>query len=276
MDVRLIAFDLDGTTLVRHQFISEANQRALREAARRGMVLVPASGRMKDFLPREITALPGVRYAITANGAGVYDLATGEAVWQRLIPNEKARQVQAVLEEYDLFVEYYSQGRATTRQGDPERAFTHFGLPESKRHFLDKDYCLVPALGGYLQESGLQPEKINLPYLPTPALRQEVWQRLEALGGLVLTSSIPDNIEVNAAGADKGAALQALAGRLGIPQAGVMALGDNGNDVTMLRYAGVSVCMGDGSEEAKAAAKYLTGPHTEDGLAQAIERFAFA
>ena len=87
MDVRLIAFDLDGTTLVRHQFISEANQRALREAARRGMALVPASGRMKDFLPQEITSLPGVRYAITANGACVYELDTGLGVWQCLIPN---------------------------------------------------------------------------------------------------------------------------------------------------------------------------------------------
>ena len=159
MNIALLAFDLDGTTITQHQYLPQENRLALEDAAAQGILLVPASGRMKDFLPREITALPGVRYAITANGAGVYDLATGEAVWQRLIPNEKARQVQAVLEEYDLFVEYYSQGKATTRQGDPERAFTHFGLPESKRHFLDKDYCLVSALGGHLQESGLQPEK---------------------------------------------------------------------------------------------------------------------
>lgn len=95
-----------------------------------------------------------------------------------------------------------------------------------------------------------------------------------ALGGLHLTSSIPDNIEVNVQGADKGHALEALAQRLGVPQQEVMALGDNGNDVTMLQYAGVSVAMGDGSPEAKAAAKYVTVPHTEDGLARALERFA--
>ena len=133
-----------------------------------------------------------------------------------------------------------------------------------------------PALGGHLQESGLQPEKINLPYLPTPALRQEVWQRLEALGGLVLTSSIPDNIEVNAQGADKGSALRALAERLGIPREKVMALGDNGNDVTMLQYAGVSVAMGDGSPEAKAAARFLTAPHDQNGLAQAVRQYALS
>ena len=274
MDIQLIAFDLDGTTLTQHKTISQENRRALEDAARQGILLVPASGRMKDFLPEEITSLPGVRYVISANGAGVYDLQTGQVVWQRLITNGKAREVQALLDQYDLLVEYYSGGRAITRTGDPERALSHFGFPEYKLHFLTKDYRYWEDLGEMLVSTGLEPEKINLPYLATPALRQEVWQRVESLGGLVLTSSLPDNIEVNALGADKGHALEALAQRLGIPREKVMALGDNGNDVTMLEYAGVSVCMGDGSDSAKAAAKYLTAPHTEDGLAKAIRKFA--
>ena len=99
MDIQLIAFDLDGTTLTQHKTISQENRRALEDAARQGILLVPASGRMKDFLPQEITSLPGVRYVISANGAGVYDLQTGQVVWQRLIPNEKAREVQALLDQ---------------------------------------------------------------------------------------------------------------------------------------------------------------------------------
>ena len=273
MSIQLIAFDLDGTALTEHKYLSQGNRQALEEAARKGAALVPASGRMKDFLPPEITSIPGVRYAITANGAGVYDLETGEAVHRALIPSEKALEVQALLDQYDLFVEYYKDGRAATRRGDPERAVSHYGFPEYKLHFLTKDYRLTDNLSQMLRETRLCPEKINLPYLPTPQLHREVWQRLEALGGLALTSSIPDNIEINAENADKGRALEALAGRLSIPRENILALGDNGNDLTMLQYAGVSVCMGDGSPEAKAAAKYLCAPHTEDGLAQAVRRF---
>lgn len=276
MNIALIAFDLDGTTIVQHKYLPQANRLALEEAARQGAVLVPASGRMKDFLPGEITSLPGVRYAITANGAGVYDLETGKAVWKCLVSNEKARQVQKLLDEYDLFEEYYSQGRAITRRGDRERAVSHFGMPQEKLHFLTKDYLLAEDFGEYLRQTGLEPEKINLPYLPTPALRREVWQRLEALGGLAITSSIPDNIEINALGADKGSALRTLAERLGISRERVMALGDNGNDVTMLQYAGVSVAMGDGSQEAKAAAKYTAPPHDQNGLAWAVEKLALS
>jgi Cof subfamily protein (haloacid dehalogenase superfamily) len=273
MAIALVAFDLDGTTLTEHKYLSEGNRKALEEAARRGVILVPASGRMKDFLPPEITGLPGVRYAITANGAGVYDLEEGRTVWESLIPNEKAREVQALLAEYDLFVEYYHDGRSITRKGDPQRAISHFGMPREKLHFLTKDYEFVKDLSIMLAETGLRPEKINLPYVGPPEHRQEVWRRLDALGGLQLTSSIPDNIEVNVLGADKGHALEALAGQLGIPREKVMALGDNGNDVAMLRYAGVSVAMEDGSQEAKDAAKFVTVAHTQDGLARALERF---
>ena len=71
MNIALLAFDLDGTTITQHQYLPQENRLALEDAAAQGILLVPASGRMKDFLPREIISLPGVRYAITANGAGM-------------------------------------------------------------------------------------------------------------------------------------------------------------------------------------------------------------
>lgn len=272
MDIKLIAFDLDGTAITQHKYLSPGNRAALAAAGERGICLVPASGRMRDFLPEEITALPGVRYAITANGAGIYDLHTGRAVRQRTIPPEKARQVQEILDGYDFYIEYYEGGSAITQEGYPEQARTRFGFPPSKWHFVDsKRYRLVPSFR-QLVEDGASPEKINLPFLTAQA-RAEIRQRLEALGGLRVTSSIPDNLEINAQDADKGSALLALAGQLGIAREDVMALGDNGNDVTMLRAAGLSVAVADGSAEALAAADYHTAPHDQDGVARAIQRF---
>ena len=274
MEIRLLAFDLDGTALTEDKHLSPATRSALERAAARGISLVPASGRMKGFLPQEVTSLPGVRYAITANGAGVYNLETGEAVWRCLMPNEKALQVQEILDSYDVMVEYYHEGRAIARKRDTELAAKHFHLTPQQMFVLNKDYIHVDDLGETLRTTGLCPEKINLPFFQTPAQRQEALERLEALGGLVITSSFPGNLEVNVEGADKGCALEALARILGVPQEQVMALGDNGNDLAMLRYAGVSVAMGNGTEEAKAAAKYVTAPLEEEGFAQAVERFA--
>ncbi|WP_322169502.1 HAD family hydrolase [Acutalibacter caecimuris] len=272
MAIKLLAFDLDGTTLVQHSRLPAANRKALLAAAARGVALVPATGRMLGFLPEEVRALP-VRYAITSNGGGVYDLSTGQAVVENLISNEKAQAVQAILDEYDIYIEYYAHGGAITRRGMPELASTHYGLPESKWGFIEgKTYTLTDSLPAMLRETGLCPEKINLPFMQ-PEQRLEIWARIEALGGLRLTSSIPDNIEINSMEGHKGGALLGLAQKLGLRQEELMALGDNGNDVTMLETAGCSVAVGDAAPEALAAARYVTAPHDQDGLALAIERF---
>lgn len=272
MDITLVAFDLDGTTIVEHKYLSPGNRAALAAAGERGVHLLPASGRMRDFLPQEVTALPGVRYAVTANGAAVYDLHTGQAVYKRCIPNEKARQIQAILDGYDFYIEYYENGSAITKAGYPELARTHFGFPPSKWHFVDgKRYRLAESFEALLG-TGIQPEKINLPFLTAEA-RAEIWRRLDELGGLRVTSSIPDNLEINAGDADKGSAVLAVAHMLGISRENVLAIGDNGNDVAMLEAAGVSVAVADGSAEALAAAQYQTLPHDQDGVAAALRRF---
>lgn len=273
--IRLLAFDLDGTTITEHKYLSEKNREALVYAHGHGAALVPATGRMRTFIPAAVTALPGVRYAITSNGAAVYDLTTGKALYQQLILPEKARQVQMLLDHYDVYIEYYEDGTSITKTGYPEKARTYFNMPEDKWHFIDgKAYRLVDDFYA-LFDRGLRAEKINLPYL-APEVREELWEKLTALGGLKLTSSLPDNIEINSAEANKGNALLFLAEHLGIDREEVMAIGDNGNDVAMLEAAGCSVAVGDGDESAVRAAKFTVAPHDQDGLAEAVYRFIAA
>lgn len=271
MGIKLLAFDLDGTTIVEHWRLPEENRRALLAAAEQGVLLVPATGRMRSFLPKEILALP-VRYAITSNGGAVYDLSTGQVLFEELIPNALARQVHRVLSDYDIYMEYYTRGRAVTQKPLRDRALSGM-LPESKHWLVEqKDYIYTEDIGELLAASGLCPEKINLPCLDAEQQR-EIRLRLEALGGLGLTSSIPDNMEINARKAHKGGALLALADRLGLEREELFSVGDNGNDVTMLEAAGGSAAVANGTAEARAAARYQTGAHNEGGLAQAVERY---
>ena len=83
-------------------------------------------------------------------------------------------------------------------------------------------------------------------------------------------------VEGNPLGVSKGDALRRLAAHLSIPQAQVMAVGDQGNDAPMIDWAGVGVAMGDGSAAAKAVADWIAPPLEEDGAAVAIERFVLA
>ena len=87
---RLFAFDLDGTMLQKGNRLTPAAENALQKAHEAGILTVPATGRLRDFLPPCLTALPFIRYAITSNGAAVYDLKTGELLSSCLIPCETA------------------------------------------------------------------------------------------------------------------------------------------------------------------------------------------
>jgi hypothetical protein len=80
-------------------------------------------------------------------------------------------------------------------------------------------------------------------------------------------------VEGNPLGVSKGDALGRLADHLRIPQKQVMAIGDQGNDVSMIAWAGVGVAMGNGSRAAKAVADWIAPPFSENGAAVAIERF---
>jgi Cof subfamily protein (haloacid dehalogenase superfamily) len=83
-------------------------------------------------------------------------------------------------------------------------------------------------------------------------------------------------IEVTSPQVSKGRALAMLAGHYGIPQAEVMAIGDQDNDTDMIAWAGLGVAMGNASPGAKAAADHVAPPITEDGAAWAIEQFVLS
>lgn len=87
---------------------------------------------------------------------------------------------------------------------------------------------------------------------------------------LVLSISMPYNLEVNAPGATKGEALLALCRALSVDPAETVAFGDGTNDRTMLRCAGVGVAMANAAPETRAEADLVAPSNQEDGVAQVL------
>ena len=103
--------------------------------------------------------------------------------------------------------------------------------------------------------------------------REQAWQELKQFDSLELVASLKYNIEINAAGVNKGKGLLELGEILGISREEIMAFGDGDNDIAMLREVGFGVAMQNADEEVKAVADYVTGSNDEDGVAKAIARF---
>ena len=113
--------------------------------------------------------------------------------------------------------------------------------------------------------------RILFTWLPAP--QWAVLPRLAAIPGVEVTQGSPDNVEATAAGVNKGSALLALAGQLGIPQAQVLAVGDSENDRKMLEAAGVAAVMANGMPSIQSLADIVSQRDcNHDGVAELFER----
>ena len=101
----------------------------------------------------------------------------------------------------------------------------------------------------------------------------KAWKILEDFPGFHPVSGGMQNIEVTAGGVSKGSALLWLGEYLKIQPEEMIAFGDSGNDIDMLRAAGIGVAMGNAEEEAKAAADFVTLANTEDGIVYALKKY---
>ena len=111
-------------------------------------------------------------------------------------------------------------------------------------------------------------------FFHTPEARTEALRQLgEAYPQLILSSSLPGNLEINAPGATKGDALLALCRALGLAPACAVAFGDGTNDMTMIRSAGIGVAMANAEPEVLAVADLVAPSNQEDGVAQVLSRW---
>ena len=271
-DIRLIALDLDGTLLDSEKRISPRNRAALDAAAERGVHIVPTTGRFFDAMPAVVRDLPFVRYAVTSNGAAIYDRAEKRNISECRIPLETAFAILDALDDFDCIYDCYMDdwgwnSEATVAKADEYAPDIHYAamIRDLRTH--------VPDLKEHLRATGHDVQKL-LAYVKDPSLYGPITAAVAAVApGTVATASNSRMFEFNAPGAHKGAALAKLAEHLGFGIENVMGFGDGLNDLTMVRDAGLGVAMANAVPEVLAAAKYIAPSNDDDGVAEAIEHF---
>ena len=269
-DIRLICLDMDGTLLDDdHATVPQRNVSALRAAAERGAATVISSGRAWDLL-REVDAQLGVtKYAVLSNGAAVLDVTSGEWIYRSCLPDQARVPLIDLLLEWGLPFEVYCQGKNYIQLDRKEQVLSCAFTPQFQR--ILANYSQFPAcMNDALPEGTV--EKIHVFYVP-PERRQELVERALGWGPLSVTTSFQNNMEFTAPGVNKGTAVQALCARLGLGPEQVMAFGDAGNDLELLRWARWSFAMANATEDAKQAARYVTGSNHEAGVGMAVERY---
>ncbi len=261
MDIKLIALDLDGTLLNSKKEISPRNMAALRACVERGIYVAIASGRrLSDVSPLSDTIAPNLPF-ICANGAAAYLSEPFECVYCETLDVKDLRKIVDVFEKEKIYYQVYVD--------DGSVMVSRFAEVFSYANYENMVMNNGDEMVKYVGDGALKVICID----NDPARIEKMRKAIAALNVGEISSSWSNNIEVMAKGVSKGSSLKALAKRLGLSPDQCMAFGDNGNDIGMFKAAGLSVCMENGSDDAKAAANYITLTNDEDGVAAAIEHF---
>lgn len=273
--IRIIALDLDGTLLDSQKRLSDANRLALERAAESGMHIVPTTGRFFGMMPQSVRDLPFVRYAITVNGAQVYDRKTDAAIVREEIPIAMAVDLMRLLDRHDVIYDCYRSNwgwmtSALQMKAADYATDAHYlkmirefrkPVPELKSHLLGT------APEGDVQKVMMFSRNSADGKQVAEAVRDEV---MASFPGLKITSSTWNNLEFNIASANKGNSLRRFAEHLGLTLENCMAFGDGLNDLSMIEAAGIGVAMSNAHPDVLAAADVVAASNDEDGVARVI------
>ena len=273
LDIKMIGLDLDGTVFNDDKVITEHTKEVLAKAIRQGVVVLPATGRPESGLPQQFLEIPGVRYAVTSNGARVIDLKTAKTVVEEMISWDVALQVIRYARTWENTAwEVYFDGKAYVEEGEYHFIDHPDIKPVFKQYILDTRKAQRHLLETIEKEKiGL--EKIRMSFPDTEYRNQCMKAFEEKFPYLDISYATTFDMDIVSKNIGKGVALLKLGKILGIEQDQIMACGDAKNDWIMLDMAGFAVAMGNADEETKKRATYVTLTNEEDGVAYAVEKF---
>lgn len=281
---KLIAFDLDGTVLVRGELRPRTMQ-ALTTAHDCGAVIAVVTGRSIHMLPAQLAAAPCIDYLITSNGASVARCGNLEAphleplsrsdafaAMQLSSPFGVSFSVQTkgcvAFEWRGLYPMLFGSGERAFQGGRREHALRQFcRFMRQTRHVCSCRRCLERRPQDTLEKLVVSCNSAKD--------RDVLLGKLRSKGVFEAVTAFNRDIELTQKGVNKGSGLAFLMARLQLSPNDAIAFGDSDNDSSLRNAVGLFVAMGNGTDELKALADLIAPPVTEDGVAQVLEEFTW-
>lgn len=262
---KLIALDLDGTLTDKNKNILEETKQELIKLAKKGVVIVLASGRPTAGIfkeAKELTLDQVGGYLLSFNGARVLDYKNNQVVYEQTLKPEVAHEMYDRAKYFGLSPLTYSPTEIITEDiGDHWIQLESFTTKMPIRHVQD-----------FKKEIDFDVNKVLITGEPdyVASIIDEFAKPYQ--GKMSIYRSDPYFIECMANGIDKAASLSALCKQLGIKQEETIAFGDGYNDLSMIEYCGYGVAMENAIDEVKARADYITLSNNDNGVAYCLKQ----
>lgn len=274
-NIKLICIDMDGTLLNSNHEISERNKEVLKKAYNSGVKIAITTGRL-FCSARYYADLIGIDLpVIGSNGAYIKHKYDDMAILENEIPKDVAIEIYNIVKKHGLTINFNSWDTLIREDEVPANhaySIMNKDLPDDKKVKFIINGNVIETINNFdgkilkgivIEESE---NKDNL-WAAKDELKETFGDKLHVV------SSGTDNFEVMIGITSKGNAVAHLADTLNIHPEEVMCIGDSENDISMLKFAGIGVAMGNGLQMVKDIADYVTDTNNNDGVAKAIEMF---
>ncbi|WP_300348340.1 sugar-phosphatase [Clostridium sp.] len=262
---KLVAIDMDGTLLRNDKSLSKETKEVIKEARKKGVKVVLATGRPVDGVKRYLEELDlwhDNEYVLTFNGAIIKEIGQDKVICRDTLKGTDLLELYEISKNVGLNI-----------------------------HAFSKDGCITPVMNEYTELEGkinginvyetsyddVDPEEeiIKIMMIDKPEVLEEGIKKLpkEVYEKYTVVRSAPYFLEFLSKTCNKGEGVKSLAESLGIKREEVIAIGDAGNDIHMIEYAGLGVAMENAFDEVKKKANFITKSNEENGVAWVFEKF---
>ena len=286
---KLVAVDLDGTLLNSYGVVTDESKNIIKKAIEKGTEVVIASGRPIDSVRSIANEIGANRFCISGNGSLLYDLKNRKILYKKSIPKHKVLEMIKICEENSIFYSIYTSTTILsknlnynvlyyhkenlTKQEDKK---THINIVEDMYDYVknleDENFLKITVCDHdeFIFKSIIRKfrEIDNIEVLDVAHISRKIIKQG--------TEEVPIEYyytEISAKGVDKWGAISYLANLLGIKKQEIITIGDNINDVQMIKNAGLGIAMEKGAPKVLEVANYVTQDNNNEGVSNAIKKF---
>lgn len=271
MSYKLIATDMDGTLLNSQNKITDRNKEAILEALEAGVKVILCTGRIFTSALYYAKSLELDTPIIACNGAYIAEQDKSKIIYEEPISLETFRKIVEIAEEEKMYYHFYDDSTFYARElNDTIMNYMNWNKERDEMDRIDIRIAENPL--DAIEKENSKVYKIVFVDENRRKLKN-FRKKISTIEGIEVVSSWWSNIEIMNEGVSKGKALNKLCEMLNISMDEVIAIGDNENDIPMLKTAGLGVAMKNGEEEAKEAADYIADTNDESGVGKIIEKF---
>lgn len=280
MSIKLVASDLDGTIIDRNNFIATENYEAINKIHSKNIDFVVCTGKSYS-VSKNICKNFNAAYGIFGNGAQIIDLKSGKELTRKTLNSEQINYCIQLARKQNLHIHFYTEDCVVTEN------LKYMDL----RNYMLKDtnstelkFFIVPNIEKFIKEQ--KPSIFSLVITSDDSMEEfekTIHEHLSVSTNLINKKGIYKDTIINKEyeylniapnDINKNQALNFLSKHLNIPQSEMLAIGDNINDLEMVKNSGVGIAVGDAYSELKKVASYITTNTASTGaFAEAIDKY---